>query len=485
MMNNTKCHFSPFDNFVNTIFQGMTNEMQLVWLCFLFSIISFLVYEIFTPPSDVFGFFVGWVVIVIINLLDFKPNNATTNRLYIFQKWITPIYAIITVTAIFYKLFSSILSPDMMYWMEAFVFLLTLSLFIPLYDNRSTQKLYYGVFGLLILSFLGYSFYQITNEKTQEGMDNITGLLPIPPSPTEYNYSLSSYYIMTAADCCMDSGNRTVSIDALKKVISSGARCLDLQIFSINNIPQVSFSSSTDNFHFIDINNYISFGDVMRTITTYAFQEATCSNYSDPLFLHLRVKSSNEDMYGNLTSVLSSYVNYMLNSQYNYTSVDPVNIPGMSLPRLRNKLIIIVDNTYPDILNYKPIMEYVNIISNKSFCQTMNYTEFINTPDIDTLINFNKSSLSVVLPNISTSVPPSLVSANISKTNSAGVQMSGIVFQNNEPSDTSFFTDAKYAFVLKPAELRSTPPAVYETTYQPIDPKPATTGVQGGLSITL
>jgi hypothetical protein len=63
--------------------------------------------------------------------------------------------------------------------------------------------------------------------------------------------------------------------------------------------------------------------------------------------------------------------------------------------------------------------------------------------------------------------------------------MSGIVFQNNDANDTTFFTDAKYAFVLKPPELRATPPAVYETTYQPIDPKPATTSVQGGLEITL
>ena len=484
-MNNTKCQILTIDSFINTIFQQMTTEMQLVWLCFFFSIICFFVYEIFNPPNDVFGFFVGWIIVLIINLLEFKPNTSNNNRLFVFQQFITPMYAILSITAIFYKLFSSILSPDMMYWMEAFVFLLSLSLFIPLYDNLKTKKIYYGIFIACILSFLVYSFYKIINVKTQEGMDNINGLLPIPSSPTDFNYSLASYYVMTAADCCMDSGNRTVSLDSLKKVISSGARCLDLQIFSINNIPCVSYSSSNDNFNFIDINNYLSFSDVMRTIATYAFQEATCTNYSDPLFIHLRVKSSNEEMYGNLTNILSSYVNYMLNAQYNYTSVDPVNIPNMSLPVLRNKLIIIIDNTYPDILNYKPIMEYVNIISNKSFCQTSSFYDFINTPDIDTLINFNKTSLSIVLPNNSTSVPPAPISVDLSKTNSAGVQMSGIVFQNNDTNDISFFTDAKYAYVLKPPELRASPPPVYETTYQPIDPKPLTTPVQGGLSITL
>jgi hypothetical protein len=63
--------------------------------------------------------------------------------------------------------------------------------------------------------------------------------------------------------------------------------------------------------------------------------------------------------------------------------------------------------------------------------------------------------------------------------------MTGISFQYNNAKDISFFTDAKYAFVLKPESLRSTPPPIYKRIDQPIDPAPKTTSVQGGLSITL
>jgi hypothetical protein len=250
-------------------------------------------------------------------------------------------------------------------------------------------------------------------------------------------------------------------------------------------MPVISYSSSNDNFYFVNVTNTIPFSDVMKTIATYAFQEATCSNFSDPLFIHLRIKSNNEPMFSALTNILSGYVNYMLNSQYNYNSLDPINIPGMSLPSLRKKIIIIIDNNYPSILKYKPIIEYVNIISNKSFCQTMTYNDYKNTPNIDQLIDFNRTALTVVLPDNTVSINPYPSSVPLSKTNPGGVQMAGISFEYNNPSDTSFFTDAKYAFVLKPEELRSSPPPIYKRIDQPIDPIPKTTMVQGGISITL
>jgi hypothetical protein len=329
--------------------------------------------------------------------------------------------------------------------------------------------------------------YNLITTITKEGLDGATvgTILPIPSTPADFNYSLASYYVMTASDCCLDPSNTTVSIDALKNVISKGARCLDFQLFSVNNTPVVSYSSSNDNFYFVNVKNTIPFSDVMKTIATYAFQEATCSNFSDPLIIHLRVKSNNEAMFTSLKDVLSSYVNYMLNPQYNYNSIDPINIPGMSLPSLRNKIIIVIDNTYPSVLKYKPIIEYVNIISNKSFCQTMRYTDYKNTPDINQLIDFNKTALSIVLPDNTPSINPYPISVPLSQTNPGGVQMSGICFQYGNANDISFFTDAKYAFVLKPEELRSTPPPTYQGTDQPIDPIPKTTSVQGGLSITL
>ena len=115
----------------------------------------------------------------------------------------------------------------------------------------------------------------------------------------------------------------------------------------------------------------------------------------------------------------------------------------------------------------------------------MRYTDYKHTPDINQLIDFNKTSLSIVLPDNTPSINPYPVSVPLNEANPGGVQMAGICFQYNNSNDISFFTDAKYAFVLKPEELRSVPPPTYQRTDQPIDPIPKTSTVQGGLSITL
>lgn len=494
MMNNGKCVSLSFNNIVDILFNKMDNKLKFVWLSFLASVICMFIYIIFNPSEFVFILIVYGFFISIVTIMDTLPSDTKyyLNNFNILLFVITIIYIIFKpMINVFFTNASEIYANKIYIWISVIYIILCFLLFMKCKKSKDNDIC--NNYGMLIFTSMTivylfiYMIYNLLSTITKEGMDNasVTTLLPIPTAPPDFNYSLASYYVMTASDCCLDPSNKTVSIDALKNVISKGARCLDFQIFSVNNTPVVSYSSSNDNFYFVNIWNTIPFSDVMKTIATYAFQDATCSNFSDPLIIHLRVKSNNEAMFTSLTTILSSYVNYMLNSQYNYNSIDPINIPGMSLPSLRNKIIIIIDNTFPSVLKYKPIIEYVNIISNKSFCQSMRYTDYKNTPDINQLIDFNKTSLSIVLPNNSHSITPYPISVPLNETNPGGVQMAGITFQNNNTNDTSFFTDAKYAFVLKPEELRATPPPTYKGTDQPIDPIPKTTTVQGGLSITL
>lgn len=493
MMNNDKCVSLTFNNIVDILFNKMDKRLKFVWLSFLASVICMFIYIIFKPSNFVFMMIVYGFFASIVNIMDILGSelNYYLNNFNILLFVITIIYIIFKpMINVFFNNSSKIYANTIYIWISIIYFIACAILFAKCKKENSSFCNNYGmlIFTIMTIIYLFiFMIYNLITTITKEGLDGATvgTILPIPPTPADFNYSLASYYVMTASDCCLDPSNTTVSIDALKNVISKGARCLDFQIFSVNNTPVVSYSSSNDNFYFVNVKNTIPFSDVMKTIATYAFQEATCSNFSDPLIIHLRVKSNNDAMFTSLKDVLSSYVNYMLNPQYNYNSIDPINIPGMSLPSLRNKIIIVIDNTYPSVLKYKPIIEYVNIISNKSFCQTMRYTDYKNTPDINQLIDFNKTALSIVLPDDTPSISPYPISVPLSQTNPGGVQMSGICFQYNNPNDISFFTDAKYAFVLKPEELRSTPPPTYQGTDQPIDPIPKTTSVQGGLSITL
>ena len=503
MMNNDKCVSISFNNLVDAIFYKMDYRLKLVWLSFLASVICMFIYIIFKPSTFYFTFIVYGFVISIINIMDnLTPGQKKlVNYLNIITILIFVLFNIYIlfkpmVNVIFNnapKIYTNSIYTKYIWWITALYLLGCIGLFMKC--QSSNWRIFckdYGILIFTVITTLYLFIYMMFNllSTTKEGLDGSTGakvgtILPIPTTPREYNYSLASYYIMTASDCCLDPSNTSVSIDALKNVITKGARCLDFQIFSVNNTPVVSYSSSKDNFYYVNITNTIPFSDVMKTIATYAFQEATCSNFSDPLFIHLRIKSNNDAMFPNLTNILSSYINYMLNSQYNYNSLDPINIPGMSLPSLRNKIVIIIDNKYPSILKYKPIIEYVNIISNNSFCQTMTYNDYKNAPNITQLIDFNRTALTIVLPDNTGTINPYPTNTPISKTNSGGVQMTGISFQYNNAKDISFFTDAKYAFILKPEGLRSTPPPIYKRIDQPIDPIPKTTSVQGGLKITL
>ena len=493
MMNNNKCVSLSFNNIVDILFNKMDKRLKFVWLSFLASVICMFIYIIFKPSNFVFMMIVYGFFTSIVNIMDMLGTELKyyLNNFNILLFVITIIYIIFKpMINIFFNNSSKIYANTTYIWISIIYGIACFMLFAKCKKDNNSFCRDYGMLIFTVMTILYLFIFMIFNlitTITKEGLDGSTApsILPIPTAPQDFNYSLASYYVMTASDCCLDPSNTTVSIDALKNVISKGARCLDFQLFSVNNTPVVSYSSSSDNFYYVNVKNTIPFSDVMKTIATYAFQDSTCSNFSDPLIIHLRVKSNNEAMFTSLKDILSSYINYMLNPQYNYNSIDPINIPGMSLPSLRNKIIIVIDNTYPSVLKYKPIIEYVNIISNKSFCQTMRYTDYKHTPDINQLIDFNKTSLSIVLPDNTPSINPYPISVPLSETNPGGVQMAGICFQYGNSNDTSFFTDAKYAFVLKPEELRSSPPPTYQSTDQPIDPIPKTTGVQGGLTITL
>ena len=59
---------------------------------------------------------------------------------------------------------------------------------------------------------------------------------------------LRDYYIKTAYNCCAIGNfkNTYVSTCALKQVIRQGARCLDFEIYSLNDMPVVAVSSQED-----------------------------------------------------------------------------------------------------------------------------------------------------------------------------------------------------------------------------------------------
>lgn len=104
---------------------------------------------------------------------------------------------------------------------------------------------------------------------------------------------LRNFYVKTALNCCClgEWKNSRVDINALKYAINQGYRCLDFEIYSEGGVPVVAASTKNSNYY-KETYNSLPFQDVCDCIKTYAF--TTPPNKNDPLFINLRLKSSNE-----------------------------------------------------------------------------------------------------------------------------------------------------------------------------------------------
>lgn len=328
--------------------------------------------------------------------------------------------------------------------------------------NINEKYIYtYLIIVIIIVFSIMFSYYLHTiklNKKQCDIMDklypNINGKIhSINKKNSDFKYTLKDYYIKTAYNCCSggEYKHNYVSLCNLKAIIRNGVRCLDFELYSINNKPIISTSTSK-NYFIKETYNYIDFSQAMYLITNYAFSAATCPNPSDPLIIHLRIKSNNHEMYSNLTDIFKSYNNYLLGKEYSYENYNK-NLGDTPLLSLLNKIIIIVDRSNISFMNNKNILEYINMTSNSIFMRLLNYNEVKYTPDMNELVYYNKKNITLVMPDIDAN--PSNPSGILSR--EYGCQMIAMRYNQNDPElqeNNIFFENKGSAFILKPERLR-------------------------------
>lgn len=280
-------------------------------------------------------------------------------------------------------------------------------------------------------------------------------------------YTLKDYYIKTAYNCCSGGSykNDFVNLCNLKSVLKQGVRVLDFEVYSINNKPVVA-TSTKSSYYIKETYNSVPFSDVMNIVVNYAFSGGTAPNPNDPILFHLRIKSTNLEMYKNLAKIFKQNRSFFLGPEYSY-EYSGKNIGDVKLISLSKKIIIVVDKSNNKYLDNDDFYEYVNITSNSIFMRALNFYNIKNTPDLSELQNFNKKNMTICMPDKGTSPPnPSAVVAR-----ETGSQMTAMRYQNydvNLQEDEKFFNDNGYAFVLKPDRLRYIPVTI--PTAVPQDP---------------
>lgn len=266
-------------------------------------------------------------------------------------------------------------------------------------------------------------------------------------------YTLKDFYIKTAYNACSGGNYKNDYVDTcvLKTLIKQGVRCLDFEIFSINDEPVVA-TTTNESFCVKETFNYVPFGEVLNILQDDAFRSSTCPNPEDPLIIHLRIKSTNVNMINKLTELFANFQknnSRLLGPEFSYSKK---NLSDIQLKDLQGKVLIIADGTNKVFIETL-FDEYVNMLSSSGNMRALRYNDIKYTPDMDELIRFNMLGMTIGMPDkgASPANPSSILMREY------GCQMLALRYQSvdsNIEENNIFFEDAGNAFVLKPEDLR-------------------------------
>ena len=324
-----------------------------------------------------------------------------------------------------------------------------------------TQVMIVIIFLLFLMIFI-WSVNKIgLNKKNCANIDEVYSKFPLISSISDNNdnfknYKLRDFYIKTAFNCCSSGKfkNDFVNLCALRNCIRQGARCLDFEIYSVDNQPVIAASSNLD-FNVKETYNTILFSRAMETVSNYAFSGSNCPNPKDPLILHFRIMTSSTKIHDEIAKQLyDTLSDRLLGKNFSYEN-NGKNIGSYPLLKLKEKVIIMVDKANPIFVSTL-LNEYVNITSNSAFVRMLRFSEVKYTHDPDDLKHYNKQNMTIVLPDIS----PNNKNYSHRLASIYGCQMIGLSFQNFDDymkDYTQIFDSTGYAFILKPENLRYVP----------------------------
>ena len=329
-------------------------------------------------------------------------------------------------------------------------------------NKLSTNKIIIIVSILILMTIvfgIAYYIYSILRLKGSSGA-NCTKMRSIyknfPPIKSlkfsnNQDYDLRDYYIKTAFNACSPGNfkNDFVNTCALEVCIKQGIRCLDFEIYSINDKPVIATSTQSD-FHLKETFNYLSFSDALDIINQNAF-DGNCPNPDDPLILHFRINSNNTKIYTEMYKELKNALqNKLLGINYSYENHGE-NLGKLPIKQLYNKVIIMVNKDNP-LFQKTELDELVNLTSGSVFMRQVRFRDVLYNQDYN-FSDYNKRNMTIVLPD-KTSDP---INLNFSLCQKYGCQFIAMSYQNYDTNleyADLFFSEKNSAFVLKPANLR-------------------------------
>jgi hypothetical protein len=203
-----------------------------------------------------------------------------------------------------------------------------------------------------------------------------------------------------------------INTDMLSYLLSRGCRFFDFEVYYIQDVtsglfsPQVGYSTD-GNFVSMNSTNTILLDNVLSSLVANGFSQ-TAPNNNDPLFINLRIKSNNNDVY----HAVAASVDFALRKKLYTKTVNKKTIMNL----LMGHVILSVDKTinynYTQYTSCKQgdqtcydLTNYTNIQSGSTDMMLNRYTNILNQNHIGLQIendnlHTNISFMNLILPDI-------------------------------------------------------------------------------------
>ena len=243
----------------------------------------------------------------------------------------------------------------------------------------------------IILAILGLTFYLLFRLHSHrihllKEADAIEGFSSKMPQNTPNNgLMLNQYCVRASFHSAYNQNTKMIDLELLEKVLKSGVRFLDFEIYNMldpktdKSFPGVGYCSDLDPENLtVQISNSFSDPNIQLTNVLNSIVKNKPAPITDPLFIHLRIKTKVPAIYSQIASAIQfAFPNILFSGK--------LNINNTSLASIQNKVIIVVDkkNSVPDYMKYADCSQYRNIPN----CQSL--SKFIHlesgTPDFNYL----------------------------------------------------------------------------------------------------
>jgi hypothetical protein len=315
--------------------------------------------------------------------------------------------------------------------------------------------------------------YIIVENSKNNGCSKLGDLVKVTSaigaSDNKFNDILGNFYVKSSYNSCAmnEWKNDFVDTCALKRIIDSGCRFLDFEIYDVHGEPVVA-TSNVVKYGSKETYNHVPLTDVLKMIEQEAL--SSVSNSSDPLFLNFRFATQHTAIFDKVAVYLTDgrytlLTSRLLEAQYSApeiqkkldkmavnataTEVKVVTIQDLPLLKLRSKVIILAD--YGKLNNREipntRFYELVNVCGGDFQSYTANEMLSMGADEVRKQAYYH---LAMATPDTWVNYKPMDDSADAVTPFSNGIQFCAMNFQNNDANLVKygeFFKD--FAFVNK------------------------------------